>query len=90
MEDPKLLKKKIGRRIHELRRKAGFTQEELAVELGVGWRYVSRAERGQENLTLETMAKIATVLGVRVKSLLNEPRTLESKAGRPKKRTPRN
>jgi DNA-binding transcriptional regulator YiaG len=74
----------VGRRIHELRRKVGLTQEELAVSLRVGWRYVSRAERGEENLTLETLARVANALGVRVKSLLNEPRTLEIKAGRPK------
>jgi transcriptional regulator with XRE-family HTH domain len=85
VEDPELLLRKIGRRIAELRRKAGFTQEELAEQLGVGWRYVSRAERG-ENLTLQTMAKIANVFGVRVKSLLNEPRSVEIKAGRPKHR----
>ncbi len=66
MEDPEILVRKVGRRIAELRRKAGLTQEALAEELGVGWRYVSRAERG-ENLTLQTMAKIANVFGVRVK-----------------------
>lgn len=85
MENPDVLVHKVGRKIAELRRKAGLTQEELAEKLGVGWRYVSRAERG-ENLTLQTMVKIANALGVRVKTLLNEPRNVEIKTGRPKKR----
>lgn len=85
MEDPKVLVRKVGRRIAELRKQAGLTQEELAERMGLGWRYISRAERG-ENLTLFTMAKIANVFEVRVKSLLNEPKSLEVKSGRPKKR----
>ncbi len=85
MEDPEILVQKVGRRIAELRKQAGLTQEELAERLGVGWRYLSRAERG-ENLTLRTMAKIANVLGVEVKSLLNKPRTLAVKPGRPKRK----
>jgi len=85
VENPDALVHKVGRKIAELRRKAGLTQEELAEKLGVGWRYVSRAERG-ENLTLQTMVKIANALGVRVKALLNEPRNVAIKTGRPRKR----
>lgn len=87
VERPEILIHKVGRKIAELRRKAGLTQEELAEKLGVGWRYVSRAERG-ENLSLLTMAKIANALGVRVKALLNEPRTIAIKQGRPKQKRP--
>lgn len=83
MENPDVLVHKVGRKIAELRRKAGLTQEELAEKLGVGWRYVSRAERG-ENLTLQTMVKIANALEIRVKALLNEPRDVRIKQGRPK------
>jgi transcriptional regulator with XRE-family HTH domain len=86
VEDPEVLVLKVGRRIAELRQLAGLTQEELAEQLGVGWRYLSRAERG-ENLTLRTMAKIANVFGVEVRSLLKKPRSMNvSKPGRPKKR----
>ena len=73
MEDPKKLIRQVGRRIAELRHQAGKTQEEMAEELGVGWRYLSKAERGLENLTLETLAKIAGALGVRARELLDEP-----------------
>lgn len=88
MEDPSKVILRVGRRIAELRRKSGKTQEELAEELGVGWRYVSRAERGRENLTLETLVKIATGLRVKTKDLLEEPAADVKKIrpGRPKKR----
>jgi transcriptional regulator with XRE-family HTH domain len=85
VEDPEFLVRRVGRRIAELRQRAGLTQEELAEQLGVGWRYLSRAERG-ENLTLRTLAKIANVFGVEAKSLLNKPRNMSVKPGRPKKK----
>ena len=87
MEDPEKLIRRVGRRIAELRREAGLTQEELAETLGVGWRYISRTERGAENLTLETMAKLADALGVRARMLLEEPspQARQVRRGRPKK-----
>ena len=86
VENPETLKRSVGRRIAELRRAKGLTQEEMAERLEVGSRYVSRAERG-ENLTLETLAKIATVLGVRARQLLDPPSRAARivRPGRPKK-----
>lgn len=87
MENPKTLKRLVGRRIAQLRRAKGLTQEEVAELLDVGSRYVSRAERGNENLTLESLAKIANVLGVRVRGLLTPPSKAATKVrpGRPPK-----
>lgn len=86
VEDPAKLIRSVGRRIAELRRQARLTQEELAEQLDVGSRYVSRAERG-ENLTLDTLARFANVLGVRARELLDPPRPESRKVrtGRPRK-----
>jgi transcriptional regulator with XRE-family HTH domain len=86
VENPKTLKRLVGRRIAELRRLKGITQEEMAELLDVGSRYVSRAERG-ENLTLETLAKIANGLGVPARQLLDPPSKAARKVrpGRPRK-----
>jgi len=86
VENPEKLIRLVGRRIAEVRRHAGLTQEELAERLDVGSRYVSRAERG-ENLTLETLARFASVLGVRARDLLDPPKPESRKVrtGRPRK-----
>lgn len=74
LQNPKLLVRQVGRRISELRHEARFTQEAFAERLaGVG--SVRQSDRGVgENLTIETMVKIANVLGVPVTDLLRAPR----------------
>src|SRR5262245_60787459 len=41
----------------------GVTQAELARRVGVSRGYISRVFRGRENLTLETMTKLAVAVG---------------------------
>jgi transcriptional regulator with XRE-family HTH domain len=89
MEDPKELSRRIGRQLAQLRRKAGKTQEELAEELGIGWRYLSRAERGTENFTIETLAKFANAFHVKVAALLTRPAASAVKVTRGRPRTKR-
>jgi transcriptional regulator with XRE-family HTH domain len=54
----------IGRRIAELRSQSGLTQRELAKKLRVSIPWVSRVEAVGENLTIETMVRIAAAIGV--------------------------
>jgi transcriptional regulator with XRE-family HTH domain len=42
----------------------GFTQERLAEQLGVTPRYLAGIERGERNLTLDSIDALATQLGV--------------------------
>ena len=41
-----------------------MSQKDLAIELGVAPQYVSKVVKGQENLTLETICKLESILGV--------------------------
>lgn len=59
-----MFKTKVGWRLRELRRKAGFTQEKLAEHTELSQTYVGRIERGETNLSVETLAKLVHVLGV--------------------------
>lgn len=72
-EDPEQLIKHVGRRIAELREGAGLTQTELATRLGISPANLHRMERGDQNLTLRTMARVANALEVRVLDFL-QPR----------------
>lgn len=71
--DPEQLVRDVGRRVAELRIKAGQTQEELAADLRVSARWVQRLEQRGENLTLHTLVKLANALGVEPGTLLEEP-----------------
>ena len=67
--DPERLVRDVGRRIGELRADKDMTQEALATAAGVGTRYVQRVEAGRENLTIRSLALLASVLRVSVREL---------------------
>ena len=83
--DPGRLQRDVGRRIAELRADRGLTQERLAELADVTARYVQSVEGGNENLTLETIAKLANILKAPVISLFEPPVTKKPRPGRPKK-----
>lgn len=51
---------RVLRRLKEM----NMSQKDLAVELGVAPQYVSKVVKGQENLTLESICKLETILGI--------------------------
>ena len=65
------LQRVVGRNIRALRRARGLSQEELADELGVHRTYMGGLERGERNLTLRTLERLAARLGVDPVSLLS-------------------
>ena len=67
--DPAKLLKAVAQQVVRLRRDRGWTQEQLAERADVSSRYLQRIERGRENLTLTTLAKIADALRIRVAEL---------------------
>lgn len=67
------LQRTVGRNIRRLRRERGLSQEELAEEIGVHRTFMGGIERGERNLTLRTLERLARKLGVDPVSLLAEP-----------------
>lgn len=65
------LKAVLGARVRDLRRSRGLTQENLAEELGVSPRYLAGIERGERNLTLDSVDVLADQLGVLASALLS-------------------
>lgn len=63
----------FGRRIRELRKARGLTQRALAERSGVAEKYLSDIERGQVNVSLALIARLADGLGVPAKELFPEP-----------------
>ena len=57
-------KKKLGKRIKELRKNAGLTQEQVAEQIEMEQNTISVIESGRNFPTLMTLEKIAKVLNV--------------------------
>lgn len=66
MSDPaaELLKQAFAANLRAYRTDRGISQLALANELGLDQRYYSGIERGERNLTFETVGGIADKLGV--------------------------
>lgn len=64
------LKKVLGAQVRDLRHARHLSQEGLAEELGVSTRYLAGIERGERNLTLDSVDVLAEQLGVEAHALI--------------------
>lgn len=62
----------IGNNISKYRTMAGLTQAQLAERIGVSIPFISRVERGQKLMKLQTLCAIAQALNVSCDALLRE------------------
>lgn len=70
-------------------RASKMTQQELEAATGLTVQRIRRIERGQVNITIDTLGRLADALGVSPSRLLRKAKLLPSKPGRPRKRSPR-
>ncbi|UPJ18317.1 helix-turn-helix domain-containing protein [Bacillus cereus] len=63
--------KLIGENIRFLRKKRGLTQEELAERINLQQAYIGGVERGERNISMLTLQKIANGLEVSPDIILN-------------------
>lgn len=61
----------LGRRIRILRAERNWSQEDLAERAGLHRNYIGHVERGELNISLMQLAKIARALDVRVGLLVD-------------------
>lgn len=66
--DPSLIA--IGAAIRAARRRNGLSQEDLAHDAGLDRSYVGGIERGEHNLTVLNLMRIAKALGIRGSTVL--------------------
>jgi transcriptional regulator with XRE-family HTH domain len=64
--------KRFSDKIRRLRKSRGWTQEELAVRTGLHRTYIGSIERGERNVSLINVEKIADALGVSVEALVKK------------------
>jgi len=68
-DDPKSV---LGRAIRRKRLALGLSQERLAEKAGLHWTYIGGIERGERNVSLMNIVKIARALKVSASDLLKE------------------
>ncbi|WP_396910306.1 helix-turn-helix domain-containing protein [Mycolicibacterium sp.] len=67
------LQRIVGRNLRRYRLERGYSQEAFADYMGVHRTYFGAVERGERNLTLKTLEKIAHFLDIDPRELLNDP-----------------
>lgn len=65
--DPRIL---FGARLAKLRKERGWSQEQLALESGIARSYLGGIERGQRNVALLNICRLADTLGIEPSELM--------------------
>ena len=61
------VRRQFGERLRELRLKQDVSQEKLAEKADLHRTYVSSVERGERNISLENIARLADALGIQIR-----------------------
>jgi transcriptional regulator with XRE-family HTH domain len=62
--DEKKVRRRFGDRVRALRKEIGISQEDLALIAGLDRTYIGGVERGERNISLVNIHKLAAALNV--------------------------
>lgn len=62
---------KLGEKIKKIRKEKGLSQEQLATKSKLHRTYISDIERGDRNVSIRNIEKIAKALGITISDLLS-------------------
>jgi len=65
------INKRVGINIRRYREKKGWSQEQLAMEANLHRAYIGQIERGEKNIGLKNLEKIAKTIGADIAKLLS-------------------
>jgi transcriptional regulator with XRE-family HTH domain len=71
--------KKIGERIRLIRREKGLSQEQLGELSDLHTNYVGQIERGEKNLTIESLEKVVQALEISMEQLFRHVDPMKDK-----------
>ncbi len=65
------IKKKIGKRLKELRTELGLSQEKFSFECNLDRTYIASIEQGRRNVSIVNIEKIAKAFNISVSDFFN-------------------
>lgn len=63
------LRKEFGQKVREMRKKLSLSQEELGFKAGIHRTYIGAVERGEQNVSLDNIGKLAKTLKIKLSEL---------------------
>jgi transcriptional regulator with XRE-family HTH domain len=66
------LRRKFGERIRQLRKEKGWSQEELGFQSKLHRTYIGSVERGEQNVSLDNIGRLAKTLKVKASDLFDK------------------
>lgn len=63
------LMKIVGERLRNIRKEKGYSQDELAHLAGLHFTYLGKIERTEKNVTIESLEKVTSALGISLEEL---------------------
>jgi transcriptional regulator with XRE-family HTH domain len=63
------IRKTFGKRVRDLRKANGYSQEAFADAAGLHRTYIGAIERGEQNVSLDNIERIAKALKVQISTL---------------------
>jgi transcriptional regulator with XRE-family HTH domain len=64
------IQKTFGRNLRKYRKDRGLSQEKLAELCDLHWTYIGSVERGERNISLQNIKKIADALEIKATDLM--------------------
>jgi len=67
------IQQRFGKNVRRFRHAAGLSQEELALRAGLDRSFVGQVERGERNISLTNIYRLATALKIEPSALFERP-----------------
>lgn len=64
--------KNFGEKVRQLRKQKGWSQEYLALKCNLHRTYIGAIERGEKNVSLRNIQKLANTLGVSIRDFFDD------------------
>lgn len=79
---PKAVPQSFAERLFELRKREGWSRQQLAERAGVSQGMINKLERGQSSPTIEMVGKLSAAFGMTVSEIVAQPATTDLRVAR--------